>query len=130
MAKKRKKQTNFRIIVLPILVFIFVILIAFAAKKSKLPGPTSEIMPPGSLNTDQTAYVKLAKTDLAAKLNKTIEEVKVKSVRVKEWNDSSLGCPKRGQLYIQSITSGYLIELAVGSKTYIYHGGLNRVVTC
>lgn len=101
-----------------------------------LPTPTStplssiNISPAAGLTTDQAIYVKQAVEALAFKLKIKKEDIKVISVKEKEWNDSSLGCPEKGKLYIQSITSGYLIELSARSKTYIYHGGLNRVVSC
>lgn len=100
------------------------------------PTPTStpsqkiNISPATGLDTDQTSYVKQAVEQLAEKLNLKKEEIEVISVKQKEWGDSSLGCPQKGKLYIQSITSGYEIELLAKGKKYIYHGGLNRVVSC
>lgn len=138
MAKKHKRQIDLRVGT-AILVFILIIL---GAKNSSLfrsisdkvnprtVNPTMDIMPPQELNTDQAAYVKLARIDLAAKLNISLEEVKVVKVKAKRWNDASLGCPQKGKIYVQSITEGFEIELSAGGENYIYNGGLNRVVTC
>lgn len=96
------------------------------------PTPTKsvKVLPPEGLNTDQTYYVKIAFKALAKKLKIKNEEIKVVSVKEKQWSDSSLGCPQKGYFYIQSITSGYVIELSAYGKTYIYYGGLNKVVSC
>lgn len=88
------------------------------------------ISPAAGLDTDQTSYVKRAVENLAVKLNLKKENIELVSAKQKEWGDSSLGCPQKGKLYIQSITSGYEIELSAKGKKYIYHGGLNRVVSC
>lgn len=97
------------------------------------PTPTPkpvQISPAAGLDTDQANYVKLAVEDLSAKLGIKSGDIKVVSVRDKQWNDSSLGCPKRGMLYVQSITPGFIIELYAQGKTYIYHAGLNVVLSC
>lgn len=98
------------------------------------PTPTPKLIikisPAIGLNTDQASYTKLAVENLALRLNLKKEDISLLSVKQKEWGDSSLGCPQKGKLYIQSITSGYEIELSAGGRKYIYHGGLNRVVSC
>lgn len=94
------------------------------------PSPKVNISPAEGLSTDQANYVKLAIDTLSSKLKIKKDNIVVISVKDYQWNDSSLGCPQKGKLYIQAITPGYLIELSVAGKNYIYHGGLNRVVSC
>lgn len=151
MAKKHKikKENKWElndntkwVIVLVIVIFfvVFNILgtrsLIIKAWNKLIPTPTPtpsqniNISPAAGLTTDQMVYVEQAIDALATKLKMKKDDIKVVSVKEKEWNDSSLGCPEKGKLYIQSITAGYLIELSVRSKTYIYHGGLNRVVSC
>ena len=48
----------------------------------------------------------LARRSLAAKLSMPIERIKIVSVSPTEWRDSSLGCPERGMMYTQVLTSG------------------------
>jgi hypothetical protein len=48
-----------------------------------------------------------------------------------EWPDSGLGCPQPGQLYLQVITPGWLIEVQGGGKIFEYHtDGDDRFVLC
>lgn len=72
----------------------------------------------------------LAKADLAKRLGIKTEEISTKSIGMKNWSDASLGCPEKGKLYAQVITSGYLIILEVEGKTYNYHTSLYWVVFC
>jgi hypothetical protein len=47
------------------------------------------------------------------------------------WRDGSLGCPQPDMNYTQALVPGWRIELAVGSRSFLYHasdGG--RVVNC
>ncbi len=48
-------------------------------------------------------------------------QVTFAKVEAVEWNDSSLGCPRPGAVYLQVITPGWLIEVQVGVKTFEYH---------
>ncbi len=94
------------------------------------PSQKINISPAERLNTDQSSYAKLAVENLLARLKLKKDDISLLNVKQKEWGDSSLGCPQKGKLYIQSVTSGYEIELSAKGKKYIYHGGLNRVVSC
>jgi hypothetical protein len=49
------------------------------------------------------------------------EDIKVVSVEPHDWPDTSLGCPKPGEVYGQVITSGYLIIVEVNGKRSEYH---------
>ena len=37
------------------------------------------------------------------------------------WNDTSLGCPKKGEFYLEVITPGYQIDFSVNGKYYTMH---------
>ncbi|MDM8529051.1 hypothetical protein QUF58_12700, partial [Anaerolineales bacterium HSG24] len=63
----------------------------------------------------------LAKNDLAERLGLSTEVIKLLSFTVVDWNDGSLGCPKDGFVYVQSITPGYLIILEYHNQQYEYH---------
>lgn len=152
MVKKRKNKkkekdiklnTNTKWIIILVVITVFVIFNVLGTRSllksvlSKLrptptPTPTKivNISPPEGLNRDQAVYVKQAVEVLAAKLKIKTEDIKVVSVKAKQWNDSSLGCPQKGYMYIQSITEGYIIELLYQGKSYYYNAGLNRVVSC
>lgn len=152
MAQKHKKaikengltwDDNARWGIVLVIVAVFIIFNIFGTRSlilkawNKLrptPTPTPrqniEISPAEGLSTDQANYVKLAIDTLSAKLRIKKEDISVVSVKDTQWNDSSLGCPEKGKLYIQAITPGYLIRLSAAGENYSYHGGLNRVVSC
>jgi hypothetical protein len=65
-----------------------------------------------------------ARADLAAKLEITVDEVEVASVRRVTWRSSSCGCPKKGEKYLQVLTPGALILLRSGDEKYRYHSSM------
>jgi hypothetical protein len=56
--------------------------------------------------------------------------VQVLSVSAITWLESSLGCPREGEMYTQTETDGYRIVLSVGDDHYIYHTDIDRVLPC
>ncbi len=114
------------------IILAVVLLIAgfYKLRPASVPIQNINISPAAGLETDQSDYTKLAIEALTAKLKIKKEDISVQKVQATQWNDSSLGCPQKGKLYIQSITTGFVIELSAQGKKYIYNGGLNRVVSC
>lgn len=85
--------------------------------------------PPAEGATVGTEYlVGLAKADLAQRMGISLDEIEVQSVTPAEFPDASLGVPEPGKVYVQVITPGYVIELAVAGQTYRYHASGERVV--
>ena len=75
--------------------------------------------------------IQLAKADLGAKLGVDIDTIRLVSYEAIDWRDSSLGCPKPGEYYLQVITPGYKVFLESGGVTYEYHTDLKtQVVDC
>jgi hypothetical protein len=75
--------------------------------------------------------VDLARAALAGEIGVKAEEITLLSVEEMDWNDSSLGCPKPGQAYLQVITPGYKIILEAQGRRYEYHSGRGeRVIRC
>lgn len=70
--------------------------------------------------------VKLAKADLARRLDVDVDQIQVLAVEEVVWRDSSLGCPQPGMFYTQAWIDGILIRLQVGDSFYDYHGGGDR----
>ncbi len=58
---------------------------------------------------------------LASQLGVEPDAVTVASVQSVTWNDSSLGCPQPGMMYLQVLTPGYLVILEADGNTYEYH---------
>ncbi len=82
-------------------------------------------------NEEAQAVINLAKKDLARSLNTSEDNIQVVNVDKVQWSDSSLGCPKPGQMYLQVITAGFEITLSAKSVNYIYHTDLEkRVILC
>jgi hypothetical protein len=72
----------------------------------------------------------MARDDLARLLNVPVREIKLESMLPARWPDSSLGCPRAGETYEKKESSGYVIKLVAGGKTYRYHTDPSRAVLC
>ncbi len=78
-----------------------------------------------SIDTNLPAAVRLAKQDLAKKLNVDITQISIEKMEKKDWPDSSLGCPERPlSTYLQVITPGYFLYLKYNQTQYEYHTDL------
>ena len=64
--------------------------------------------------------VERAKHDLVKRLKIGVGEIKELGIIDKDFPDMSLGCPVNGEMSAQMISSGWRIELGVGSDTYEY----------
>jgi hypothetical protein len=95
-----------------------------------LPSPTNYVFSPRQPEQSLQKYIEMAKDDLAVKLKINKEEIEVVAAGEKNWSNTSLGCPEKGKFYAEVITPGYTIELSVKDTTYIYHAGLDKVVSC
>jgi len=90
---------------------------------------TSPLATPADRSDDALAA---AREVLAGELRSSLEEVQPVLVEPTEWPDASLGCPKPGEAYAQSLTPGYRIVLMVGEKEYELHTDqtARHVVVC
>lgn len=80
----------------------------------------------GLIDPGLRPYVDLAVADLARRLGVDAGQIEVDSATLKQWPDSSLGCPQPGMQYAQMLTDGALIVLLHEGKTYKYHAGGSR----
>ena len=78
----------------------------------------SPLATPAAINP----MVDLARADLATHLKIADAQIQAVSFEQVEWPDASVGCAKRGVMYIQVITPGYKIVLSANGQTYEYHG--------
>ena len=94
------------------------------------PSPSAdspEATPPPEVATQVTK----AREDLAQKKNLTADQIRLVRVEPTVFNDSSMGCPEPGQMYMQVLTPGWIIELQAQGTSYEYHAGRGeRVVRC
>lgn len=83
------------------------------------------------MSTPTDAPIRLTRQQLAAELDCSDESISVVSVEETEWNDSALGCPQPGMMYLQVITPGYRIILEQNGQQYTYHTDRRaRVIRC
>lgn len=88
--------------------------------------PQEAKLPPGSADA-----VRLAKEDLARRLEVSPEAIEVLSVEAVDWPDTSLGCPQPGMMYAQVITPGFRVLLKAEGESYEYHAArATQVVLC
>jgi hypothetical protein len=83
--------------------------------------------PPGKPETEAGA---LARRTLADKLSVPMDRIKVVNVSPAEWRDSSLGCPERGMMYSQVLTSGYKVTLRDAGREHVVHVAGTQAVIC
>jgi hypothetical protein len=62
-----------------------------------------------------------AKKRLAQRTGVSEEKIVLKHVERVIWPDSSLGCPQKGRMYAQVVTSGYRLVLSNGTADFEYH---------
>jgi len=79
-----------------------------------------------ALDADGRRALELAQGALARELGIQPSEVIFVQGSPVEWNDSSLGCPKPDQAYLQVITPGYRFTLQARGQSYEYHTDLGR----
>ena len=73
---------------------------------------------------DASQAVQTAVEALAQELGIPETSIGLEEVLPVQWNDSSLGCPRPGEVYLQVITPGYLVTLTVGEDVYHVHTDL------
>ena len=64
------------------------------------------------------------KADLATRLGRSVDAVRVLRAEQVIWPDGSIGCSQPGVLYTQATVVGYLVELEFDGKNYRYHAAL------
>lgn len=92
-----------------------------AAPPTVPPTPTTT---PTTAPADASDAVQAAIDALAQELGVPQPAIGLVEVLPVQWNDSSLGCPAPGEMYLQVITPGYLVTLEVGEETYYVHTDL------
>ena len=70
--------------------------------------------------------VATARSDLATRLQVPLEEINIIERTEKTWPDGSMGCPRPGMQYTQSLVEGSLLVLEVQGTRYNYHAGGGR----
>ncbi|MFQ5398390.1 MAG: hypothetical protein ACE5E7_02205 [Anaerolineae bacterium] len=58
--------------------------------------------------------------DFASRSGLSSEEATIVQAEAVTWQNSALGCPEKGQIYLQVMVQGYQIVIEGGSQTYDY----------
>jgi len=82
---------------------------------------TLTVPPGGKLDPAGQHMLNLALADLASRLDIPEAEIEPVALQAVTWPDASLGCPQPDMFYIQILSPGYRIILAVGDQRYRYH---------
>lgn len=61
-------------------------------------------------------------SDLVQRTDSNREDIQVVKAEAVLWKDGSLGCPKKGEVYIQILINGYWVVLQVENVEYDYRG--------
>lgn len=77
-----------------------------------------------------TKAAELARRELARKLSVMPSDLAIVRIEHARWNDSSLGCPRRGSSYLQVISQGYSVILEREGKFHEVHVSGPTVVVC
>ena len=72
------------------------------------------------MSLTKASSVEQAKNDLAKRLKIKASDVREFGVSDREFPDMALGAPEKGEMSAQMISSGWLIKLGAGGKTYEY----------
>lgn len=67
-----------------------------------------------------------AVADLAGRLGIDPAGIEIVEMRDVTWGDTSLGCPRPGMAYTQTLVNGSLIRLRAAGRDYHYHSGTGR----
>ncbi len=90
--------------------------------------PSITLIPPNS-SLDHLTQVIIA--DLAHRLELDPQLITVIDAQPVTWPDAGLGCPKRGVMYIQKLTDGYIVQLEANGQRYEYHTDTDQnIVLC
>jgi hypothetical protein len=75
--------------------------------------------------------ISLVTNDLSTRLSTEIDLIQVISVKVALWPDTSLGCPRPGEVYTEKTVHGYQVWLEANDQIYIYHTDNNdNIILC
>lgn len=85
---------------------------------------TPDAVTPTTAPADASESVQVAIETLAQELGIPDTGIGLAEVLPVQWNDSSLGCPRPNETYLQVITPGYQVTLAVGEELYYVHTDL------
>jgi CO/xanthine dehydrogenase Mo-binding subunit len=110
----------------------FAATVLVAMSLAHLQGHAADESSPRDVSSDAEAAnaTERARNELARRSGVTAAEFGVVSARRAQWNDSSLGCARRGSQYLQVISDGYAVVLERAGERSEVHVSGSSVVVC
>ncbi len=93
-------------------------------------GVVAFMLAAGPMGDEARAAADQARTALAERLEVPVEAIEVIEAEPAEWPNAALGCPEKGQVYAQVLTSGYRVQLGHEDAKEWAHVAGQRVVFC
>ena len=93
-------------------------------------GIVALILAAGPMADEAQVAADRALAALAQRLEVSAEAIEVLQVEPAQWPNAALGCPEKGQMYAQVLTSGYRVELEHEGRSHWLHVAGRQVVTC
>ncbi len=104
---------------------------AIEANKFATDNQESVVIEDGALPSGAESLVVLVKADLAQRLGVEITAITLVITKPITWPDATLGCPKPGMDFSPVEIPGYILQLKVDGKEYMYHtDDVSRVILC
>ena len=102
----------------PLILAIFLPACAAPAGPATRPTPV-----PAAAMGAPAGIIDAARADAARRSGLAPAQLQVVAAESVTWADGSLGCPRKGMLYTQSLVPGYRVKLRVGKEVWDYHAG-------
>lgn len=125
------RKNNYHLVALLALLVLTLTACGAASGENNTPSATStEVaataspVPTSTSQTDEVpaGLVEDTRAALAAHLEVEESALTLARAEARDWSDSALGCPAEGQMYLQVITPGYLLEFSdAPDQTYPVH---------
>lgn len=94
-----------------------------------LPDPTKlPATPVATPGEESDRVLSIATADLATRLALDPARIRLLSAEAVIWPDTSLGCPRPGEVYAQQTIPGYRLRLGANGQDYIYHTDTDSAV--
>ncbi len=88
----------------------------------------TDISSPNVIDPNSQKLLEMARNDLAQRLKIPQDAIQLIQIEQVSWPDAGLGCPDPKVFYIQILSPGYRIILAVGNQQYRYHTDLEETL--
>jgi hypothetical protein len=119
-----------------IYIILFTSLLIGACSHHLVPAPQPKQLPseiglqasPAPIPTQADKMISIATADLVSRFSMDSKEVHLLSAEAQVWPDTSLGCPRPGEVYTRKTVPGYQLRLEAKGQEYDYHTDTDQTV--